>query len=192
MHATDPHKAVIYQWHQLIQQACDYAVISLDDDIQSYLLLTLIRYIHDDQLAENAITMSFKINDTLPRDQRIQALKSRAEHCLILAGMFPSYIDRQSLRISHYIQLGIDSYAELSQLMFDHDKLIYQQLSEDFVKLIDVLYTVRVFNGAPMLPLIQAMELWSDTGSKTAFRTLTINRQSIPLTEHLSNSQYKH
>jgi len=192
MHAIDPHKAMVFQWHQLIQQACDYADIRLDDDIQSYLLLTLMRYIHDDQLAENAIMMSFKISATLPRDQRIQALKSRAEHCLILAGMFPSHINRQSLRISHYIQLGIESYAELSQLMFDNDKLIYQQLSKDFVKLIDVLYTVRVFNGSPMLPLIQAMELWSDTGSKTAFRTLTMNRQSIPLTENLLGSEYKH
>jgi len=192
MQTTDRHRAMVFQWHQLIQQACDYAGITLDDDIQSYLLLTLVRYIHDDQLAENAITMPFEIATDLPRDQRLQTLKSRAEHCLILAGMFPSHIDRQSLRISHYIQLGINSYKELSQLMFDNDKLIYQQLSKDFVKLIDVLYTVRVFNGSPMLPLIQAMELWSDTGSKTAFQTLTMNRQSIPLNEALLDTQYKH
>jgi len=186
------HKAAIYQWHQLLQEACQYAGIELDPEIQSYLLLTLMRYIHDEQLAEDALMMKFNKPEFRSREERIEDLKSTAEHSLILAGLFPSHIDRQSLRISHYIRLGTDSYNELSTLLYDSDKMIYKKLSSDFIKLVDVLYTIRIFNGSPNLPLIQAMELWSDTGSKSAYQALTMNRHSIPLNETLIDSTYKH
>lgn len=192
MESINHHKATIYQWHQLIQEACEYAGIELDPEIQSYLLLTLMRYIHDDQLAENAITMKLNNKEFRSREDYLEDLKSTAEHCLILAGLFPSHIDRQFLRISHYIQLGTDSYRELSTLMYDNDKMIYKKLSMDFIKLVDVLYTIRIFNGSPKLPLLQAIELWSDTGSKLAYQTLTLNRQSIPLSETFLEHTYKH
>ena len=192
MEQHNHHKAAIYQWHQLIQEACEYAGIELDPEIQSYLLLTLMRYIHDDQLAENAITMKLNNKEFRSREERLEDLKSTAEHCLILAGLFPSHIDRQFLRISHYIQLGTESYRELSTMVYDNDKMIYKKLSTDFIKLVDVLYTIRIFNGSPKLPLLQAIELWSDTGSKTAYQALTLNRQSIPLSETFLEQAYKH
>jgi len=192
MDQQNHYKAAIYQWHQLIQEACQYAGIELNPEIQSYLLLTLMRYIHDDQLAENAISMKLNKNEFRSKEERVEYLKSTAEHSLILAGLFPSHIDRQCLRISHYIQLGTESYQHLSTLMYDNDKMIYQQLSADFIKLVDVLYTIRIFNGSPELPLIQAMELWSDTGSKSAYQALTANRHSFPLNESLITSTYKH
>lgn len=192
MHSLDHHKIAVYQWHQLIQQACEYVGIELDPEIQSYLLLTLMRYIDDETLAENAIMMKLELHAEGTREQRQQALKSTAEHCLILSALFPSHIDRQFIRISHYIQLGIDSYRELSALTLDNDKKIYDKLAKHFIQLIDVLYTIRIFNGSPALPLMQAMELWSDTGSKTAYQTLVMNRRSIPLNETLLDSSYKH
>jgi len=186
------HRAALYQWHQLIQEACQYAKVELDPEIQGYLLMTLVRYIEDDELAKDAIQIDL-FNETLDADSNHhQALKSRADHSLMLAGLFPAHIDRQFLRISQYIQLGQVSYQQLSRLLYDNDKLIYQKLADHFVMLVDVLHTIRAFNGSPTIPLIQAMELWSDTGSKTAYQTLTLNRQSIPLNETLAEQAYKH
>lgn len=185
MSPDNEHRIAIYQWHQLIQQSCDFAGIELSPEIQSYLLLTLVRYIQNDDLANEAITFSQKLRDDLPFDPRLDVLKGQADHCLILSGLFPSHIHQQQQRISHYIQHGVIRYTRLAARSFDADKQIYQKLSDDFISLVDVLYTLRQFNGSPALPLIQAMELWSDTGSAMAYRTLTMNRRSIPLNERL-------
>lgn len=192
MHQDGHTKIALFHWNQLIRQACEYSKINLTDDLQSYLLLTLVRYIQNEDLAENAIAMHLSSQSQVVVKNRQQLLKTQADHSLILAGLFPAQLERQSIRISHYIKLGSDSFRHLSNLVADNDRVIYEKLSESFVQLVDILHTIRAFNGSPALPLIQAMELWSDTGSKTAYQQLTINRQSFPLNETLANCAYIH
>ena len=207
MQQPDHYKATLYQWHQLIQEASDYSSIWLEPEIESYLLLTLVQYIQNDHLAEEAIAMALPTHilsaekfstDMLSNESKVvvknhkQQLKVRADHSLILAGLFPAHIDRQSIRISQYIKIGMNSYSELSYLLEGNDSQIYQKLADSFIKLVDILHTIRAFTGSPAIPLMQAMELWSDTGSKSAYQILTMNRQSIPLNESLLGSSYKH
>lgn len=186
------YKLALYHWNTLIQDACDYANIELSSECHSYLLMTLVRYIQDEKLAENAIEMDLLSESRTVVKNELLQLKTQADHCLILAGLCPAHLDRQSIRIGHYIQWGSECFARLSELVDNNDQFIYQQLSRSFVDLVDVLYTIRAFNGSPEMPLIQAMELWSDTGSKTAYQILTSNRQSVPLNETLINNAYKH
>ena len=192
MEHNSHYKLALYHWNQLIQDACDYANIDLPAECQSYLLLTLVRYIQDEELAEEAVGMDLLYESQVVVKNQFQQLKTQADHCLILAGLFPAHLDRQSIRISHYIERGRERFARLSELVENNDRLIYKKLSASFVDLVDVLHTIRAFNGSPTLPLIQAMEFWSDTGSKTAYQVLTVNRQSIPLNESLIDCAYKH
>lgn len=186
------YKLALYHWNKMIQDACEYAKIDLSGNCHSYLLLTMVRYIQDEKLAEDAIKMDLSHNSRVVRTNQLQQLKTQADHCLMLAGLCPAHLDRQSIRISHYIKLGSECFARLSELVDNNDRIIYQQLSHSFLELVDILYTIRAFNGSPEMPLIQAMELWSDTGSKTAYQVLTSNRQSIPLNESLFDQAYKH
>ncbi|MDH5393218.1 MAG: hypothetical protein OEY11_08545 [Gammaproteobacteria bacterium] len=188
-----PHtKIALYHWNQLIQDACEYANIELKPETQGYLLLTLVSYIKNESLAEKAIALDLRFESEPSQPNYQQQLKAQADHSLILAGLFPAHIARQSYRISHYIKLGSDNYQTLSDLMEGNDRIIYRQLAESFVELVDILHIIRCFNGSPAMPLIQAMELWSDTGSKTAYQILTTNRQSIPLNESLIDCTYRH
>lgn len=185
-------KLTLYHWNQLIQDACDYANINLKTETQGYLLLTLVSYIQNESLAEKAIALDLRFESTPDEPNYQLQLKAQADHCLILAGLFPTHIARQSYRISHYINLGAKNFQLLSELLDGNERIIYQQLADTFVELVDILHIIRCFNGSPAMPLIQAMELWSDTGSKTAYQILTTNRQSIPLNEALIDSTYKH
>lgn len=189
---TEHHKLALYHWNQLIQDACDYAKIELSAECKNYLLLTLVRYIQNDDLADEAVQMTFFSESQNVVKNHFEQLKAQADHCLILAGLFPAQLNRQSIRISHYIKLGSECFTRLSQFVSDEDRQLYDNLSASFVELVDVLYTIRAFNGSPAMPLIQAMELWSDTGSKTAYHLLTCNRTSIPLNETLVDHNYKH
>lgn len=192
MQDSNHYKLALYHWNTLIQDACGYANIELSGECHSYLLLTLVRYIQDEKLAEEAIEMDLLNESQSVIKNQLQQLKTQADHCLMLAGLCPAHIDRHSIRISHYITLGRECFARLSELVDNNDRLIYQQLARSFVDLVDVLYTIRAFNGAPEIPLIQAMELWSDTGSKAAYQVLTSNRQSIPINETFIEQAYKH
>lgn len=197
MHAPAHYKATLYQWHQLIQEACEYSNIYLHPEVESYLLLTLVHYLQDDRLASDAQSMTLA-DEVLNTESKIivkshkQRLKVRADNSLILAGLFPAHIGRQSIRISQYMKVGVKCYRELAFLLEGSDKEVYQKLSDSFVPLVDILHTIRASTGSPALPLMQAMELWSDTGSKSAYQILTVNRQSIPLNESLIESVYKH
>lgn len=188
----DHYKLALYHWNQLIQDACDFANIDLPAECQSYLLLTLVRYIQNEKLAEQAVEMDLRYESQAVAKSPLQQLKTQADHCLILAGLFPARLDRQDIRISHYIKMGSECFSRLAELSGGNDRIIYEKLSALFVEMVDILVTIRTFNGSPAMPLIQAMELWSDTGSKTAYQALTINRQSFPLNETLASSSYKH
>jgi len=192
MPRTEHDTLALYHWNQLIQEACDYTKIELSLDCKNYLLMTLVRYIQNEDLADEAVKMTFFSESQSKVKNQIELLKTQADHCLILAGLFPAQLNRQSIRISHYIKLGSECFVRLSQTVDDEDRRIYENLSTSFVELVDVLFTIRAFNGSPAMPLIQAMELWSDTGSKMAYQLLTCNRTSIPLNETLVDHSYKH
>ena len=192
MNDNTEYKLALYHWNQLIQDACDYTHIELLPESHSYLLLTLVQYIQDESLTEQAVEFDLLFDDPRSNPNHQQQLKAQADHCLILAGLFPAQLDRHSIRISRYVNLGISCYQRLSQLVDNDDRYIYEKLAQSFVELVDVLHTVRSFTGSPAMPLIQAMELWSDTGSKIAYQALTSNRQSIPLNETFIDQAYKH
>jgi len=192
MNDNTEYKLALYHWNQLIQDACDYTSIELLPECHSYLLLTLVRYIQDESLTEQAVEFDLLYDNQQLSQNHQQQLKAQADHCLILAGLFPAQLDRHSIRISRYVNLGTACYQQLSQLVDNNDRYIYEKLAGSFVELVDVLHTVRAFTGSPAMPLIQAMELWSDTGSKIAYQALTSNRQSIPLNETLVDLAYKH
>ena len=192
MNDNTEYKLALYHWNQLIQDACDYASVELLPECHSYLLLTLVHYIQDESLTEQTIEFDLLYDNHQLNQHHQQQLKAQADHCLILAGLFPAQLDRHSIRISRYVNLGMSCYQRLSQLVDNNDRYIYERLAGSFVELVDVLHTVRAFTGSPAMPLIQAMELWSDTGSKIAYQALTSNRQSIPLNETLVDQAYKH
>ena len=84
--------------------------------------------------------------------------------------------------------MGRSAYSHLSYTAQHATAKLYQQLSEAFVMLMDLLQTIRSFSSPVMQPM-QSYELWSDTGSAALFNQIAAD--SIPVRESMVNHKIK-
>lgn len=176
------------QWLQLVRDAeSDYGLL-LDDDMESYLVFMLMRHSQNRSLAQAALALDYLRSADLVGKQRDERLRDIGDQCLILSGLFPRRAARRNVRVSYYVDMGQSAYQYLSHNLQHATGELYRQLSETFVTLMDILQTIREFN-APVLQPIPSLELWSDTGSKAAYRRIAAN--GTPLHESLIDSRFK-
>lgn len=153
------------QWQHLLKKAEQQCGCSLDDELESYLVFTLIRFTENPELASRALAPDFLRSAHLARPLREQQLRDVGDQCLLLAGLFPQRAERRLVRISYYVDMGRTAYDHLSQLLNQAIADLYRQLAQHFVLLRDVLHNIR---REPQLQPLQALELWQDTGSRHA------------------------
>ena len=170
------------QWHKLLQQAeAEYGCF-LDESMESYLVFTLMRYMKDRRLASQVVALDYLNARELPKSLRVDQLRNIGDQCLLLSGLYPKRAERRLVRVSYYVDIGRTAYQSISESMQKAVSDLYAQLAEAFVTLMDVLQTIRDF-GSPALQPIQSLELWSDSGSRRAFASLS--KGAFPLHEGL-------
>lgn len=176
------------QWHRLVQQAEESYGCHLDEDMESYLVFTLMRFMNKRDLGAHALAMDYLEARHLPTSLRLDQLRDVGDQCLIISGLFPQRAEKRLVRVSYYVDMGRSAYHHLSGQIQHTAAELYRHLAEAFVTLMDLLHTIREFNS-PVLQPISALELWSDTGSRHAFASLSGN--SLPLHESLINRGFK-
>lgn len=176
------------QWHALVQQAEEQYGCHLDEAMESYLVFMLMRFMGKQDLGSQALAMDYLRAHGLPTSLRLDQLRDVGDQCLLLSGLFPQRAEKRLVRVSYYVDMGRSAYHHLSGQIQYATAELYRQLAEAFVTLMDVLQTIRQFS-TPALQPIQTLELWSDTGSRNAFESLSTN--SLPLHESLLTSRYK-
>jgi hypothetical protein len=176
------------QWHSLVQHAEHSYGCQLDEAMESYLVFTLMRFMRQHNLGANALALDFLDSREQPGSLRLEQLRDIGDQCLILSGLFPQRAQKRLVRVSYYVKMGRSAYQHISTQIERTRAELYNQLAETFVLLMDLLQTIREFNG-PALQPIQAHELWSDTGSQRAFAAL--GGDATPLHESLINRAIK-
>jgi hypothetical protein len=165
-------------WKQLLQEAEQKCNCRLDDEVESYLIFTLIRFTQNPQLASQPLAPDYlKSQHRGGHAQQLQ-LRDVGDQCLLLSGLFPQRAEKRLVRVSYYVDLGRSAYDHLSQLLRQAMAELYQQLAHHFVQLMDVLQNLR---AEPALQPLQALELWSDTGSTNAYGIVTTSSGGIPV-----------
>ena len=105
-------------------------------------------------------------------EERSQSLQRIGDVSLFISGFFGDSLERNAVDIDYYINMGGNAYAVLSDEMrgtfrgnaFAH---IYQELSEKFLILIDILNEVRDSRRSDSnLDLLRTYEVWQKTGSR--------------------------
>lgn len=177
------------QWHTLVQQAEQSYGCQLDETMESYLVFTLMRFMRQHNLGAQALALDFLDSRSQPKALRLDQLRDIGDHCLLLSGLFPQRAEKRLVRVSYYVKMGQSAYQHLGGQIEQARAELYQQLAETFVLLMDLLQTIRGFNN-PALQPIQAHELWSDTGSRHAYASLS--GSAIPLHESLLTASPKH
>lgn len=161
-------------WHDVIAQAQDRCAVSLDKELEAYLIQLLDRYTNKPELLKQIIATAFLDALKLKRQQRDVSLQHVGDQCLLFTGLFPHMIEKRHVKIRYFVDLGRSAYASI----FTGSNLIFNNLAMEFVLLMDILQSVR--QCSELLPL-QAYEQWHELGSQRAYKILQSYTKATPL-----------
>lgn len=152
-------------WQGLVNDAEEAANCRLDETLESYLVMTLMRFSQRPELVNSIMALEFLDSAQHGGARQHEKLRDVGDKCLLVSGLFPQNARRRLVSIGYFVNLGRSAYQQL------HDKIqgFYGQLAADFVPMMDVLHAVRELNQqSARLDLLAAFELWDETGSQHA------------------------
>ncbi len=170
------------QWQSLINEAEQSCQTHLSEELQSYLVFLLMRYLKSSDLANSILALEYLDSLEMTGRLREEGLRDVGDKCLLYSGLFPEQAQRRHVGISYYVHLGTSAYSILGGSLVSLKAQIFQRLSYHFVSLMDILQTTReLTTQQPTLTPLQAIELWNDTGSRHALATLSRYTHAIPV-----------
>ena len=181
------------QWQDLVTEASQACRISLNEDIESYLVFLLMRFSCSPQMASKVMALEFLETLNSYGVQKSQALRDVGDQCLLYSGLFSGRARRRRVRVSYYVNIGKSAYLSLAEFGRKSDNSLFSSLANEFVPLMDILQSMRELNNkVTLLDPIQAEELWTDTGSNHALETVKTFSKAKPPIFNLILSDIKH
>ena len=169
------------EWVTLVSEAEAAAAQRLDEDMESYLVFLLIRFTERPELAASVLGLdylhSMQLSGHLAQDQ----LRDVGDKCLLYSGLFPERATRRRVQVSYFVDLGRGAYQQLAGRLGSSTAELYQRLAATFVSLMDILQAMRELGQPSRLDPLSAYELWRDTGSAQALKTLRRDSEAIPI-----------
>lgn len=154
-------------------EARQLCAISLNETLESYLVFLLMRFTREPYIADSILAIDFLQNVKKLKKENQQVLKDVGDKCLLFAGFFPERARRRLVKISYYVKLGQTAYCSLSKTYQPQTAALYAQLGNEFVKLMEVLQSIRELDPHhSALTLLEAVELWHETGNPHALKVL--------------------
>ena len=179
----------VSQWHTLVREAEQDYGCRLDEDMQSYLVFTLMRFANKQQLNCQALAIDYLTSHQLPNNLCHEQLRDVGDQCLLVSGLYPQSAAKRQVSATYYVDLGRSAYHHISTVTQQGIAELYQQLAESFVLLMDLLQTIRRYSS-PALQPIAALDLWQQTGSRAALQQISDN--GVPVYPHLPRDTNKH
>ena len=156
---------VIVLWRDAVKGAEDRCQVSLQEEIESYLVSLLMRFTNQPELANCVVATEF-LQAMQERDiMRRYSLADVGDQCLLFSGLFPGLAEQRQVEVKYFVDIGRSAYATISDKTTD----LYGSLATQFVMLMDVLQSV---NQRHILLPFEAYKLWQELGSKRALRAL--------------------
>lgn len=170
------------QWHALVSEAEAASGCILDQDIESYLVFLLMRYTNKPHMISRVLGLDYLQAGSANKRVHHDKLRDVGDHCLLFSGLFPQHAEKRMVKISYFVDLGRVAYHQMAELTSTLMGETYANLSREFVSLMDILQTMRTVRGkgAPLAPM-HAFELWQDTGSQHAYKTLRASTGACPV-----------
>ncbi len=175
------HPTATAQWQALVCEAEERSYCHLNEEQESYLVFLLMRFFKHPAVGAQPMALDYLRSQTLSGQLRDDLLRDVGDQCLLLSGLFPKRAERRRVRLSYFVDLGRSAYDQLSGSQPGGMGRLYRDLAEGFVNLMDVLRAVRRLDKAsPWLEPLEAMDLWQDTGSRLAWRSLRAVSAAAP------------
>jgi len=171
----------ISHWQALVAEAEILAGVQLDEELESYLVFTLMRYLRRPEMAQRILALDFLEAFQHKHPQRSEALRDVGDQCLLYSGLFPRRAERRRVRVSYYVRLGRSAYQNLADSL-NKTADLFAHLAAEFVAAMDTLQAIRVLGQQTtgLLPA-QAYELWQDTASRQAYAEVVRHTNGQPV-----------
>lgn len=133
------HPTSTAQWHSLVCEAESASNIFLDEELQSYLVFLLMRFLDKPGMTAKVLALDY-IDSMLSSGQRKEdKLRDVGDVCLIHAGLFPRRAKRKRVSEQYFIDLGSGAYQQLSVVVEHPIAPLYDRLSRSFLPIRDLL-----------------------------------------------------
>jgi len=162
-----------HEWHNLVSEAQQTAGVSLNEELESYLVFMLMRYTDRPEMAASILALDYLAGSNALGKVRHERMRDVGDQCLLYSGLFPERAERRRVRVSYYVDLGRSAYHTAAGATQQALSQLFIGLASQFVLIMDTLQAMRGISGdgRPLTPIL-AFELWQDTGSKQAQKNL--------------------
>lgn len=193
------HPTSTAQWQALVLEAEKKSSINLSEELESYLVFLLMRFIKNPEIIQSILAVDFLQSLEQVKHERELELRNVGDKCLLFSGFFPGRARRCRVNISYFVHLGQAAYSVLAEQTSSQSPDLFANLCQEFVGLMDILQTIAVLkhdnNGeSSFLDLLQAEELWIDAKGQKAYQILRSHTDGFllpkefqhqnPLTKH--------
>jgi hypothetical protein len=163
-----------FLWHEVIKSAEHRSSITLNDELEAYLISLLMRYSNKPEVAQQIFAENYLAALQQRERQRSISLQNVGDQCLLYAGLFPQQAEKRHVGITYFVDLGRAAYTAMSRTSDD----LYFILAFEFVALMDVLQSIP---EEPVLKPLLAFEQWEKLGSKRAYEILRTYTKGLPI-----------
>ena len=173
------------------KQALDTAMtnqrIDVSQEVAFYLLLILVAGMKVDPHADNQAIASRYLEAVLYN--QVETLKVVGDHSLMITGMWWPSLLRKLVDVDYYIAIGANSYKRVSESGPRNRAEIFEELSEKFPRLVNVLIeATRCISEANMSnrDILRMYEVWLRTHNDfiaEKLRSLGINVVDVKTTK---------
>jgi len=180
----------IAQWQKLVLEAEAICDLHLNEDMESYLVFLLVRFLEKPQFTSKMMAMDYLHSFVAQGQVQQEKLRVVGDHCLLFSGLFPKIAERRQVKISYYVGMGRAAYHHLGDTCKAQLNEFYHQLADSFVHMMDILHAIRgIDQRVQLLSPLEALELWGDTQSQQALKSL---RQVAGESEFIGSSKNIH
>lgn len=130
-------------WQRVLQEAAERVHSPLDEERESYLVLTLLHYLGRPELVRSVLALRFLDALAEHGHYRQASLREVGDQCLLFAGLFPEQARRRRVSASYFVDLGRSAYTELAEGTPPGLAALYERLAESFDDLAVVLAALR-------------------------------------------------
>lgn len=183
-----------------LHKASNALRISLGQELEHYIVNLLCEFINlekfqdlpgqDTSIFDAPLTVILQqALEQKALDQKIRLLKYLGDTSLYVAGYFQDYFNRKTFDVKYYIDMGSTAYNNVGNLLENQQRKVYANLSENFVRLVDLVAEMSHFNGADSNQNILAIyDRWNRSNSDR-LRKILEDSGIIPIPIPLKRAQ---
>lgn len=172
------------QWHDLVQEAAQLSHCTLDEEVEGYLVLMLMRFARQPEMANRIMALEYLRAVLAHGSSRGEQLRDVGDQCLLYSGLFPRHAHRRMVKVRYFVDLGRASYQQVAEGLQKGSAQLFNRLADCFVHLMDLLYAMRNLDRQYTLEPLLLHELWEECGSRQALRQFQERYNAEPL--HIS------